>query len=262
MCISRLQTGPRRISRSCLPHGRRRGFARRPLSTPVTVRDRRGTCQHRHPPALPRRTADVARRTHGLAELVEQLLDRGGDKSNASCSGAVNVISKTFSIPPRPRTTGTPKNSAVPNSPWSRTAHGRTVPIAQDRVDHLEARRRRRVERRAGLEQCDDLRATVRGPLFQRLHPLGREELGDRHAGDGRVARERNHRVAMTAEDERVGVLDADAELLGDEGPEPGSVEDAGHPEDALAREARTPSGATWHIASSGFVTMIRIASG
>ena len=36
-----------------------------------------------------------------------------------------------------------------------------------------------------------------------------------------------------------MGVLDADAELLGDERPEPGAVEHAGHPEHALAREAR-----------------------
>ncbi len=61
----------------------------------------------------------------------------------------------------------------------------------------------------------------------------------------------------MAAEDEGVGVLDRHAELLGDERPEPGRVEDAGHPEDALAREARTPACATWHIASSGLVTMI-----
>ena len=36
-----------------------------------------------------------------------------------------------------------------------------------------------------------------------------------------------------------MGVLDADAELLGDERPEPRRIEDAGHAEHALAREAR-----------------------
>jgi hypothetical protein len=65
----------------------------------------------------------------------------------------------------------------------------------------------------------------------------------------------------MAAEDEGVGVLDADPELLGDERPEPGAVEHAGHAEHALAREPDAAI-ATWHIASSGFVTTMRIASG
>ena len=64
-----------------------------------------------------------------------------------------------------------------------------------------------------------------------------RQQLRDGHAGDGRVARQRDHRVAVTAEDERVGVLDADAQLHRDERPESGRVEDAGHPEDPLPRE-------------------------
>ena len=42
----------------------------------------------------------------------------------------------------------------------------------------------------------------------------------------------------MAAEHEGVGVLDRDAELLGDERPEARRIEDAGHPQDALAREA------------------------
>ena len=42
----------------------------------------------------------------------------------------------------------------------------------------------------------------------------------------------------MAAEDERVGVLDRDAELLGDERPESRRIEDAGHPEDPFAGES------------------------
>ena len=98
-----------------------------------------------------------------------------------------------------------------------------------------------RVERGPGLEQGHDLGAAVGGPLLERLDALGRQQLGDRHAGDRRVARQRDHRVAVAAEHEGVGVLDGHAELLGDERPEPRRVEDAGHAQDALAREAGGP---------------------
>ena len=121
------------------------------------------------------------------------------------------------------------------------------LPVAQDRIDHLEARCRRGVERGAGLEEGHDLCPAVRGPLLEGLDPLGRQELGDRHAGDGRVARQRDHRVAVAAEDEGVGVGDADAELLGDERPEAGRVEDARHAEDALARKAGRLEGNVAH---------------
>ena len=53
---------------------------------------------------------------------------RPADASNAACSSAVSSISKTRSMPaarrgrPARRRTG----RRVPNSPWSRTAHGRT----------------------------------------------------------------------------------------------------------------------------------------
>ena len=112
--------------------------------------------------------------------------------------------------------------------------------IEQDR--HRPSRRSsgRGVERRAGLEQGDDLRAAVGRPLARGpATRSGEQQLGDRDAGDGRVARQRDHRVAVAAEDEGVGVLDRHAELLGDERPEAGGVEDAGHAQDALAREAR-----------------------
>ncbi len=51
----------------------------------------------------------------------------------------------------------------------------------------------------------------------------------------------------MTAEDERVRVLDRDAELLRDERPEARRVEHARHPEHALAREAGRLQGDVAH---------------
>ena len=62
-------------------------------------------------------------------------------------------------------------------------------------------------------------------------------QLGDRNAGDRRVARQRHHRVAVAAEHERVDVLDRHAQLHRDEGAHARRVEHAGHADDALARE-------------------------
>ena len=55
------------------------------------------------------------------------------------------------------------------------------------------------------------------------------------NAGDRGVPRQRHHRVAVPAEDERVDVLDRHVELLGDERAHARRVEHAGHADDALA---------------------------
>ena len=72
-------------------------------------------------------------------------------------------------------------------------------------------------------------------------------QLGDRNAGDGRVARQRDHGVAVAAEDEGGDVFHADFEFLGDEGTEAGGIEHAGHADDALAREAAHLVGGLGH---------------
>jgi predicted MFS family arabinose efflux permease len=89
--------------------------------------------------------------------------------------------------------------------------------IEQDRLDHLEHTGGRRVIRGPGLEQRDDLGPSVGGALFKGRDPVGGEQLGDGNARYGRVARQRDHRVAVPAEDERVRILDADPEFRGDE---------------------------------------------
>ena len=50
-------------------------------------------------------------------------------------------------------------------------ARQHALPVAQDRVDHLERGRGRGVERGAGLQQRDDLGAAVGGPLLERRRP-------------------------------------------------------------------------------------------
>ena len=190
---------------------------------------------------LPRELARERARGRQAGSLSTSSRTAAADASKATRSSGVSVISNTRSSPPRPSTTGTPTNRpSTPNSPLQLDrAREDALPVAQDGVDHLERRRGRGVERRAGLEQRDDLGAAVRGPLLERAHALGGQELGDGHAGDGRVARQRHHRVAVAAEHEGVDVLDRHAHLLRDERPEARGVEDAGHAQDALAREAR-----------------------
>jgi hypothetical protein len=65
----------------------------------------------------------------------------------------------------------------------------------------------------------------------------------------------------VAAQDEGRDVLDRDVELLRDERPEAGRVEHAGHADDALLGKPERRN-ASWAMASSGFVTMMRIAVG
>ena len=111
--------------------------------------------------------------------------------------------------------------------------------VLEDRFDHLDGGGRRRVVGAAGLEVLDDLGAAVAGALHELLEASGRDQLGDGNAGDGGVARERHHGVAVAAEHEGGDVFDADVQLFGDEGAEARRVEHAGHADDALAVEAR-----------------------
>ena len=209
----------------------------------------------------PRRPACGARAQAGRVPTSSRTAS--AERSKATRSSAVSSISKTRSRPFAPRTTGNADEQPV-DAEFALEQDGAgqdALPVEQDRLDHLEGAGGRSVERRTRLEQGDDLGATVGGPLAQRLDPLGTEQLGDRHAGDGRVTRQRDHRVAVTAEDERVGILDRHAQLLGDERPEAGRVEDPAIPR-TRSRGKPDALSATWHIASSGLVTTIRIASG
>ena len=62
--------------------------------------------------------------------------------------------------------------------------------------------------------------------------------MRERDAADGRRRDDRHHLVAVAAEHDGCHVLDRRAGLPGDEGPEARGVEDPGHAEHALLREA------------------------
>src|SRR5271166_4631698 len=109
--------------------------------------------------------------------------------------------------------------------------------VLEDGLDHLGSGGRRGVVSRAGLKILDDLGATVAGALHDAVECGFVHEFGDRDAGYGGIAGKRDHGVAVSAEDEGGYVLDADFELLRNKSAETGGVEDAGHADDALARE-------------------------
>src|SRR2546429_2070376 len=83
-----------------------------------------------------------------------------------------------------------------------------------------------------------DLGAAVAGALDDPIERGSIHKFGEGNAGDGGIARERAHGVAVSAEDEGGYVLDADFEFLGDESAEAGGVEYAGHADDAFAGKA------------------------
>src|SRR5215472_13416841 len=113
--------------------------------------------------------------------------------------------------------------------------------VTQIGFRHLDRRTGRRVESRTGFQQADDFAAALAGALDDLVEPLlGRpahlDEVGQRDPGDGRIAHQRHHRVAMATEHKGSYVLDRNPELLCQEIAEPGAVEDPGHADDAMRR--------------------------
>src|SRR5262249_50405337 len=109
--------------------------------------------------------------------------------------------------------------------------------VAQKALRHGHGRRRRRIEGRAALEQVDDLGAAVARALDDLVEPglrgpLHLDEIGQRDAGHGRIADQRHHAVAVSAEHEGGHVLDRDVELVGEEKAKACRVEHAGHADD------------------------------
>ena len=109
--------------------------------------------------------------------------------------------------------------------------------VADDRLGHRNRGGGRGVVGAAGLEQADDLGAAVAGTVDDVVQLAGGDELRDRHAADGGVARQRDHVVAVAAHDQGLDVFDAAPDFLGDEGAVTGHVEYAGLADDAVGRQ-------------------------
>src|SRR5512140_2712395 len=109
--------------------------------------------------------------------------------------------------------------------------------VQQDRFAHLDRRGRGGVVCRPRLQQGDDLGAALRRPLEDLRQPVPGDEVFHRDAGHGGVLCGRDHRVAMAAQDEGRHVAHGDAQLHGDEGPEPGRIEDPRHAHHLVGRK-------------------------
>ncbi len=101
----------------------------------------------------------------------------------------------------------------------------------------------RRVIGRAGLQQRDDLAAALAGALDDAVQlllggPAHLDEVGQRHAGHGRVAHHRHHVVAMAAQRHGRHVFHRHLELFGQEIAEARGVQHAGHADDVALRQA------------------------
>src|SRR5438045_1438314 len=112
---------------------------------------------------------------------------------------------------------------------------------------HLDRRSRGRVVGRAGLEESDYLRAAVGRALHNRVELLLRDEFGDGDACARRVARQWNHRVAVSAQHKGRHVLDRHVEGFGEETAHARGVQNARHTYDAVLGEAGALEGHLAH---------------
>ena len=136
----------------------------------------------------------------------------------------------------------------MPYSPFSKHA-ARQDPllVEHDRVDHFDGRHAGRVVGAAGLQQSDDLGATVGGALLDCGDPVGRKQFGDRNAGDRGIAGQRHHRVAVTAKHHRGDIFDRNVQFHRDERAEAGRVQHTGHADHPLAWETSRIEGDVAH---------------
>src|SRR5690606_23443935 len=101
--------------------------------------------------------------------------------------------------------------------------------LLQVAFSHRDAGSSRRVAGRTGLQQADDLCATIAGALNDLVDlflrgPAHLDEVRDRNARNSGVAGKWHHRVAMAAENESGDVLDGNLEFFGEEVAEAGRV--------------------------------------
>src|SRR5579862_2421938 len=110
--------------------------------------------------------------------------------------------------------------------------------VEEDGAHHFDHGGGGSVVGRAGFEEIDNFGTAFSGAGDDGFDFFSGEQVGKRDAGDGGVARQRDHVVTVTAEDEGVDVFDGDTDFLSDEGAHARRVEDAGHADDAIFREA------------------------
>src|SRR5882672_3864998 len=111
-------------------------------------------------------------------------------------------------------------------------------------LGHRDRGRRRRIERRTGFQQVDDLGAAIAGAVDDLVDPRLRgpahlDEIRQRNAGHRGISYQRHHGVAVAAEHEGGDVLDRDVEFVGEEIAEARGIQHARHAHHLLVRHAR-----------------------
>ena len=114
--------------------------------------------------------------------------------------------------------------------------------VLQIGFGHLNGGTGGRIEGRAGFQQRHDLAATHAGALNDGVEAfLGRpahaHQIGKRNAGDGGIADQGHHGVAVAAKHEGGDVLDRNLEFLGQEIAEAGRIQNTRHADDAVVRK-------------------------
>jgi len=130
------------------------------------------------------------------------------------------------------------KNSA--NAVFPLEIHGagqNLLLVFQDGFHHLHDGRGRRVIRSARLQQVDDFGAAVARALDDGVNTLFGQQLRQRNAGHGRVARQRHHGIAVAAEHQRVHVFHRYAQLLRHKRAHSRGIENPGHADHPMLRE-------------------------
>src|SRR5205814_4489385 len=82
--------------------------------------------------------------------------------------------------------------------------------VFEDGLDHFGGGGRRGVVGAAGLEILHEFCAAISSALDNLCEAIGGDEFGDRNSGDSGITRQRDHGVAVAAEDESGHVFYAD----------------------------------------------------
>jgi hypothetical protein len=173
--------------------------------------------------------------------------------SRAAFSSGVSLISMIFSMPLEPSLHRHANEQSV-DAVFAfqvRGAGQNLLLVFEDRLHHLGGRGRRGVVGAAGLQVLNDLGAAVAGALDHAVERSLVHQLGDGNAGDRRVARQRDHGVAVPAQHEGRNVFHRDIQFAGDKGAEARRIQNAGHADHAVRARSRSACKppAPWHPA-------------
>src|SRR5207302_2189173 len=106
--------------------------------------------------------------------------------------------------------------------------------VFENRFYHLNCGGRWSVVRRTRLEETNDFRAAVRGARYYLIDLFSWQQVRERNSRDRRVARQRDHRVSVSAQHKRGHVFDRHVQGFGYEAAHSSRVQHSGHSDHSL----------------------------